>query len=76
MKGWVKQLTRLRGYTDQMVEDANAVIFTFGSYRLGVSISSVCSFYDDSNPFCIVCSSPRYIWLGLADVFRVDRCIN
>ncbi|KAA8541735.1 hypothetical protein F0562_022887 [Nyssa sinensis] len=33
---WVKQLTRLRGYTDQMVEDANAVIFAFGSYRLGV----------------------------------------
>ncbi|XP_021654661.1 nuclear poly(A) polymerase 4 isoform X2 [Hevea brasiliensis] len=36
VKDWVKQLTRLRGYTDQMVEDANAVIFTFGSYRLGV----------------------------------------
>ncbi|KAK7261763.1 hypothetical protein RIF29_28082 [Crotalaria pallida] len=36
VKIWVKQLTRLRGYTDQMVEDANAVIFTFGSYRLGV----------------------------------------
>ncbi|KAD2806247.1 hypothetical protein E3N88_39624 [Mikania micrantha] len=34
--GWVKQLTRARGYTDHMVEDANAVIFTFGSYRLGV----------------------------------------
>ncbi|KAM0032044.1 putative polynucleotide adenylyltransferase [Helianthus debilis subsp. tardiflorus] len=33
---WVKQLTRIRGYTDQMVEDANAVIYTFGSYRLGV----------------------------------------
>ncbi|KAK9066219.1 hypothetical protein SSX86_013540 [Deinandra increscens subsp. villosa] len=33
---WVKQLTRLRGYTDKMVEDANAVIYTFGSYRLGV----------------------------------------
>lgn len=33
---WVKQLTRIRGYTDQMVEDANAAIFTFGSYRLGV----------------------------------------
>ncbi|XP_077217674.1 nuclear poly(A) polymerase 4-like isoform X2 [Tasmannia lanceolata] len=36
VKAWVKQLTRQRGYIDQMVEDANAVIFTFGSYRLGV----------------------------------------
>ncbi|XP_010429600.1 PREDICTED: nuclear poly(A) polymerase 2-like isoform X5 [Camelina sativa] len=36
VKHWVKQLTRQRGYTEQMVEDANAVIFTFGSYRLGV----------------------------------------
>ncbi|XP_010526162.1 PREDICTED: nuclear poly(A) polymerase 4-like isoform X2 [Tarenaya hassleriana] len=36
VKCWVKQLTRQRGYTDQMVEDANAVIFTFGSYHLGV----------------------------------------
>ncbi|XP_010526081.1 PREDICTED: nuclear poly(A) polymerase 4 isoform X2 [Tarenaya hassleriana] len=36
VKCWVKQLTRQRGYTDQMVEDANAVIVTFGSYRLGV----------------------------------------
>ncbi|XP_043704621.1 nuclear poly(A) polymerase 4-like isoform X2 [Telopea speciosissima] len=36
VKGWVKQLTRQKGYTDQMVDDANAVIFTFGSYRLGV----------------------------------------
>lgn len=37
VKHWVKQLTQQRGYTDQMVEEANAVIFTFGSYRLGVS---------------------------------------
>ncbi|THF98495.1 hypothetical protein TEA_005990 [Camellia sinensis var. sinensis] len=36
VKDWVKQLTRLRGYTDQMVEDANVVLLTFGSYRLGV----------------------------------------
>ncbi|XP_010536219.1 PREDICTED: nuclear poly(A) polymerase 4-like [Tarenaya hassleriana] len=33
---WVKALTRQRGYTDQMAEEANAVILTFGSYRLGV----------------------------------------
>ncbi|XP_039845312.1 nuclear poly(A) polymerase 4-like isoform X1 [Panicum virgatum] len=36
VKDWVKQLTSQRGYTDQMVEEANAVLFTFGSYRLGV----------------------------------------
>ncbi|XP_073108970.1 nuclear poly(A) polymerase 4-like isoform X2 [Elaeis guineensis] len=36
VKSWVRQLTRQRGYTNQMVEDANAIIFTFGSYRLGV----------------------------------------
>ncbi|CDO97968.1 unnamed protein product [Coffea canephora] len=36
VKDWVKEITRLRGYTDQMVEDANALILTFGSYRLGV----------------------------------------
>lgn len=36
VKEWVKQLTRQRGYSEQMIEEANAVIFTFGSYRLGV----------------------------------------
>ncbi|XP_042456689.1 nuclear poly(A) polymerase 4-like isoform X2 [Zingiber officinale] len=36
VKNWVKQLTRQRGFSDQMVEKANAVIFTFGFYRLGV----------------------------------------
>ena len=46
VKDWVKLLTRQRGYTDQMVEDANALIFTFGSYRLGVSvIYSFCERY-------------------------------
>ncbi|XP_013635902.1 PREDICTED: nuclear poly(A) polymerase 2 isoform X1 [Brassica oleracea var. oleracea] len=36
VKDWVKELTHQRGYSDQMTEDANALIFTFGSYRLGV----------------------------------------
>lgn len=35
-KNWVKQITRLRRYTNRMVEEANAVILPFGSYRLGV----------------------------------------
>lgn len=37
VKEWVKQLTSKKGYADQLVEQANAVLFTFGSYRLGVS---------------------------------------
>ncbi|XP_028228282.1 nuclear poly(A) polymerase 4-like isoform X1 [Glycine soja] len=53
VKNWVKQLTRQRGYTDQMVEDANAVIFTFGSYRLGVHGPGV-----DIDTLCI---GPSYV---------------
>ncbi|KAL6888212.1 hypothetical protein ACP4OV_009238 [Aristida adscensionis] len=36
VKEWVKQLTLNKGYSEQMVLQANAVLFTFGSYRLGV----------------------------------------
>ncbi|XXG48170.1 hypothetical protein AAC387_Pa02g2686 [Persea americana] len=36
IKDWVKNLTKKKGYTDKMVEKANAIILTFGSYRLGV----------------------------------------
>ncbi|CAM8958934.1 unnamed protein product [Rhodiola kirilowii] len=50
---WVKQLTRFKGYTDQMVEDANAVILTFGSYRLGVHCSGA-----DIDTLCI---GPSYV---------------
>eukprot|EP00270_Netrium_digitus_P006685 TRINITY_DN1930_c0_g1_i3.p1 TRINITY_DN1930_c0_g1~~TRINITY_DN1930_c0_g1_i3.p1 ORF type:complete len:653 (+),score=92.47 TRINITY_DN1930_c0_g1_i3:46-2004(+) len=36
VKGWVKLIARKRGYNEQIVAEANAKIFTFGSYRLGV----------------------------------------
>uniref|UniRef100_A0A0D9VDZ8 polynucleotide adenylyltransferase n=1 Tax=Leersia perrieri TaxID=77586 RepID=A0A0D9VDZ8_9ORYZ len=36
VKEWVKQLTIQKGYGEQMVKEANAALFTFGSYRLGV----------------------------------------
>ncbi|XP_052875543.1 nuclear poly(A) polymerase 4-like isoform X2 [Gossypium arboreum] len=50
---WVKQLTRLRGYTDQMVEDAKALIFTFGSYRLGV--------HGPGSDIDALCVGPSYV---------------
>ncbi|XP_059657131.1 nuclear poly(A) polymerase 4-like isoform X2 [Cornus florida] len=53
VKYWVKQLTRQRGYTDQMVEDANAVIFTFGSYRLGV--------HGPGSDMDTLCVGPSYV---------------
>ncbi|XVE52014.1 hypothetical protein DITRI_Ditri02bG0086600 [Diplodiscus trichospermus] len=50
---WVKQLTRLRGYIDQMVEDANAVILTFGSFRLGV--------HGPGSDIDTLCVGPSYV---------------
>ena len=35
-KHWVREVTRSMGLGDHMLAEANAEIFTFGSYRLGV----------------------------------------
>ena len=37
VKAWVKKVTEAKGYNEEMVEEANAIIFTFGSYQLGVN---------------------------------------
>lgn len=36
MKLWIKTISRAQGLNEQLVHEANAKIFTFGSYRLGV----------------------------------------
>ncbi|XP_050236629.1 nuclear poly(A) polymerase 1-like [Mercurialis annua] len=36
VKHWVKVISRMKGLNEQLVQEANAKIFTFGSYRLGV----------------------------------------
>ncbi|KAB2612901.1 hypothetical protein D8674_035217 [Pyrus ussuriensis x Pyrus communis] len=50
---WMKQVTRSRGYTDQMAADANALLFTFGSYTLGVHGPG-----DDIDTLCV---EPSYV---------------
>ncbi|KAL6619990.1 hypothetical protein ACP70R_035129 [Stipagrostis hirtigluma subsp. patula] len=37
VKAWIKKATRISGYGEQFVQEANAKIFTFGSYRLGAA---------------------------------------
>ncbi|KAI3825857.1 hypothetical protein L1987_07548 [Smallanthus sonchifolius] len=36
VKIWVKKVSQGRGLSEHLVQEANAKIFTFGSYRLGV----------------------------------------
>ncbi|CAA7029498.1 unnamed protein product [Microthlaspi erraticum] len=36
VKTWIKTVTRAKGLNDQLLHEANAKIYTFGSYRLGV----------------------------------------
>ncbi|XP_044954707.1 nuclear poly(A) polymerase 4-like isoform X1 [Hordeum vulgare subsp. vulgare] len=53
VKGWVKQLTSQKGYSEQMIEKANVVLFTFGSYRLGV--------HGPGADIDILCVGPSYV---------------
>ncbi|KAJ8619723.1 hypothetical protein MRB53_028252 [Persea americana] len=36
VKAWVKKISQAKGFNELFVKEANAKIFTFGSYRLGV----------------------------------------
>lgn len=40
VKTWAKKISRVKGLNEQLVLEANAKIFTFGSYRLGVWLYS------------------------------------
>lgn len=73
MKTWVKNITRANGFNEQLVQEANAKIFTFGSYRLGVSKFSLslsllqfdCIYVLTFDPFSLYIKLLNYVVLDL-----------
>jgi poly(A) polymerase Pap1 len=43
LKDWVKSVARKRSYPETTIAEANATMFTFGSYRLGVHGPGKCA---------------------------------
>lgn len=57
VKIWVKTISRAKGLNEELVHQANAKIFTFGSYRLGVRIHLLFCFPNSRESF-FVCNGP------------------
>ncbi|CAJ1936707.1 unnamed protein product [Sphenostylis stenocarpa] len=62
VKIWVKNISRAKGLNEQLVQEANAKIFTFGSYRLGdcVVIWQAATVHGPGADIDTLCVGPRH----------------
>ncbi|KAJ0608735.1 putative polynucleotide adenylyltransferase [Helianthus annuus] len=80
IKDWVKLLTRQKGYVETMVEEANGIVRTFGSYRLGVhgpnaDIDTLCigpSYVTREHDFFVILHDILFEMEEVSDLQPVD----
>ncbi|KAG2261711.1 hypothetical protein Bca52824_068790 [Brassica carinata] len=68
VKTWIKKISRDKGLSDETVEQANAKIFTFGSYRLKV--------HGPGADIDTLCVGPRYATRGNGFFGELQRMLS
>ncbi|CAN6803656.1 unnamed protein product [Brassica oleracea var. botrytis] len=68
VKTWIKKISRDKGLSDETVEQANAKIFTFGSYRLKV--------HGPGADIDTLCVGPRYATRGNGFFGELHRMLS
>jgi hypothetical protein len=74
VKAWIKKATRVSGYGEQFVQEANAKIFTFGSYRLGVLCYAVSCVLLFLKKHLVVSCYCVFMLLAHSLCFSVELC--